>query len=215
MSVFWSDEKQWIESSLEILVILPHLICTICYCTFFCAEGYSLKQRAAASLHLVSYTQCCSELRQQCFPFIHFYLFFHPSSLILFRALCFLSSCSDFVIPCFFLCASVPLHFVSLLPLCLSFFFSSLFLSPLSSFYPFNIFSLSHISLCFTCYFSHFTVNTRGSTKIRIIKLLKHKYTTNYNILLGNNTPKSYIFVILMILARRTISCISFRNSIW
>lgn len=107
----------------------------------------SNREQGYISLHLVSYTQCCSELRQQWFPFIHFYFFFHPSSLILFRALCFFCSCSDLV---FLLVvgASVPLHIVSH-PLLLSFFFNLFFLS-----FPFNVFTLplsqlSNIYLCF------------------------------------------------------------------
>lgn len=114
--------------------------------------------------------------------------FSHPlrlSSYFVLRASS--SSCSDSV--CLSLSASVPSHFVSLLPLCLSLSLSYFWflVCPPSLF---NILSLSPspgclARLCSSRRFSRFAVDKRGLTKIRMIELLKQNYLTQTRNLLS------------------------------
>lgn len=184
--------EQWIESSQKIFLFLPRLIgpSWCCAFSFFCWGPQPQTERGSitASCQLDAVLLWTEATMASIHPLLFPFFFSHPlrlSSYFVLRASS--SSCSDSV--CLSLSASVPSHFVSLLPLCLSLSLSYFWflVCPPSLF---NILSLSPspgclARLCSSRRFSRFAVDKRGLTKIRMIELLKQNYLTQTRNLLS------------------------------
>lgn len=110
MSVFWNDpkDKNW---------LYPRLICNICYCV----PGATVSNREQQYHRKFgsSVSPSCGNTEFLSYSFLSF--FYHPSSLVLFWALCFLSS-SDLLSPLRLSVYLCPIRLrVSLSLSCLSF----------------------------------------------------------------------------------------------